>query len=170
MDAGKPSTRPLSPRRTGRRRGSRSIASELGDGASRRRADGAPRRLDGDAGSPNVLYTPDAPERAHVAAVAMLARAPRTAAEVERQLARRGFGPSVVDATLLRLRDLRYIDDESVARRRAEELLLRRGYGRLRVAHELTRRGVADSVVEAAIAAVAEDRRDAEFARRALHR
>ncbi|HEY2389116.1 MAG TPA: regulatory protein RecX [Candidatus Binatia bacterium] len=100
----------------------------------------------------------------------MLARAPRTGAEVETQLARRGFTPPVVDATLLRLRDLRYIDDESVARRRAEELLLRRGYGRLRVAHELTRRGVADTVVEAAIAAAVEGRRDAELARRALHR
>ena len=56
-----------------------------------------------------------------------------------------------------------------MARRRAEDLL-RRGYGRLRVAHELTRRGVADSVVEAAIAAALEGRRDAEFARRALQR
>jgi SOS response regulatory protein OraA/RecX len=55
-----------------------------------------------------------------------------------------------------------------LARRRAEELLLRRGCGRLKVTHELTRRGVADTVVMAAVAAVVEERSEAELARRAL--
>jgi regulatory protein len=139
-----------------KRQGSRSTASE----PNRR----TPRGSSGEASSES------APERAHAAAVRMLARAPRAAAEVAAHLTRHGFAPAIVDATLLRLRDLRYIDDDTLARRRAEDLLLRRGYGRLRVAHELTRRGVADSVVETAIAAVSEGRRDAEFARRALHR
>jgi regulatory protein len=103
-------------------------------------------------------------------AVRLLARAPRAAAEIEAHLARRGFAADDVAGTLLRLRDSRYIDDLELARRRAEELLLRRGYGRLRVAFELTRRGVADSVVETAITTVLESRRDAELARLALRR
>jgi regulatory protein len=103
-------------------------------------------------------------------AVRLLARAPRAAAEVEAHLTKRGFPPREVADALLALRDLRYIDDAELARRRAEELLLRRGYGRLRVAFELTRRGVADSVVETAIAAIMDSRRDAELARQALRR
>jgi regulatory protein len=128
-----------------RRRASRSIASES-----------APR-----AGSESD---------ARDVAVRLLARAPRSAAEVEAHLARRRFTPDTIAATLLALRDHRYIDDAEMARRRAEELLVRRGHGRLRVTHELTRRGVADSVVEVAIATVMEGRRDAEIARLALRR
>ncbi|MBI3768812.1 MAG: RecX family transcriptional regulator [Deltaproteobacteria bacterium] len=107
---------------------------------------------------------------ARAVALRLLARAPRSAAEIETQLARRHFTPATIADTLLRLRDLRYLDDAALARRRAEELLLRRGHGRLRVAHELTRRGVADRVVEAAVAAVMEGRCDVEIARLALHR
>lgn len=57
-----------------------------------------------------------------------------------------------------------------LARRCAEEWLLRRGCGRLKVAHELTRRGVADTVVMTAIATVLEEWSEAELARRALVR
>ncbi len=46
--------------------------------------------------------------------------------------------------------------------------MLRRGCGRLKVTHELTRRGVADTVVLAAVAAVLEERNEAELARGAL--
>lgn len=99
-----------------------------------------------------------------------LARAPRSAAEVAAHLGACGFTPAMVAAALQGLRDLRYIDDVALARRRAEELLLRRGCGRVRVVHELTRRGVAGSVVEAAIGAILADRSDAELAREALRR
>lgn len=127
-----------------RRRPSRSIASE---------GDGGPSRAD-----------------AREEAIRLLARAPRSTVEVERHLARRGFDAAAVAAALDALRVRGYVDDAELARRRAEELLLRRGHGRLRVAHELTRRGVADTVVEAALAAVLEGRDDAEIARLALRR
>lgn len=104
------------------------------------------------------------------AAVRLLARASRSAAEIEAQLTRRRFAPESVAEAVRSLRERGYLDDAELARRRAEELLLRRGHGRLRVAHELTRRGVADSVIEAAIATVMEGRRDAEIARLALRR
>ena len=107
---------------------------------------------------------------ARAEACRFLARAPRSAAEVTAYLGARGFTPATVAASLQALRDLRYIDDAALARRRSEELLLRRGCGRVRVAHELTRRGVPGSVVEAVIAAILADRSDAELAREALRR
>jgi len=110
------------------------------------------------------------PPSARDVGVRFLARAPRTTAEIEAALARRHFDAATIADALVALRDYRYIDDAALARRRAEESLLRRGYGRLRVAHELTRRGVADTVVDAAIATVLEGRRDAELARLALNR
>src|SRR6185369_6170096 len=88
----------------------------------------------------------------------------------ETRLAQRRVAPETIRATVERLSELRYLDDAAVAARRAEELLGRRHYGRLRVAHELTRRGVADSVVESAIRAAMQDRRDVEIARLALRR
>lgn len=109
-------------------------------------------------------------DRARAEACRLLARAPRSAAEVGAYLVARGFAPAAIARALQALRDLRYIDDAALARRRAEDLLLRRGSGRLKVAHELTRRGVADSVVMAAVAAVLEERSEAELARRALIR
>jgi len=99
-----------------------------------------------------------------------LARSARSTEEVRAHLTRRGFLPGVVAHTLQALRDLGYIDDASLAARRAEDLLLRRGCGRLRVAHELTRRGVADSVIDAAIAVILQDRTERQLAREALDR
>jgi len=124
------------------------------------------RSIDSDARAPAA---PTA-ERAWIEACRVLARAARFEAEIATHLGRRGFTPAIVAGALQALRDLRYVDDAMLARRRAEDLLLRRGCGRLRVAAELTRRGVADSVAEAAIMAALESHSEAELARRALRR
>jgi regulatory protein len=100
----------------------------------------------------------------------LLAHRARSVAEVERRLLTRGHAAAVVTATLALLGERRYLDDEALAARRAEELLLRRGCGPLKVRHELTLRGLADSVVERAIAAVLEDHRPTDLARHALRR
>ena len=91
-------------------------------------------------------------------------------AEVEGHLHARGFAPATIAATLQALHARRYMDDAALAQRRAEDLLLRRGYGRLRVSDELTRRGVADSVIATTLAAILEGLSDAELARQALRR
>src|SRR5439155_757900 len=83
-----------------------------------------------------------------------IARAPRSIAEIATQLGRRRFAREAIDATIAALRERGYLDDAALAHRRAEDLLLRRGHGRLRVAYELTRRGVAASVIEDALATV----------------
>jgi SOS response regulatory protein OraA/RecX len=112
--------------------------------------------------------SPEASARAE--AYRCLARAPRSAAEIENHLRARGVADALVAATLAFLTERGYVDDDALATRRAEELLLRRGHGVLRVRHELTLRGLADTVVERAITAVLEDRRPTDLARRALAR
>jgi regulatory protein len=107
---------------------------------------------------------------AWVEACRLLARVPRAAAEVEAHLARRGFAAATIAATVRALRARRWLDDAALARRLAEDRLLRRGWGRLRVARELTLKGLADTVVEQAVSAAMENRSDAELARKALRR
>lgn len=103
------------------------------------------------------------------AAVAYLARA-RSRAEVMRHLEAAGFAAEVVDATLATAVARGYVDDTALAERRAEQLLLRGGAGRLKVAFELTRRGLTDTVVDRAIAGVLEGRSEAALGRDALRR
>jgi regulatory protein len=112
----------------------------------------------------------DAPAAAFAVAVAYLARAPRSVAEVAAHLEARSIDAPLVAATLAILAERRYVDDDALAERRAEELILRRGYGRLKVASELTRRGLTDTVVDRAIAGVLEGRSEAALGRAALRR
>ena len=102
--------------------------------------------------------------------MAFLARAARSYAEVAEHLAARGLDPEVVAATMARLVERGYVDDAALAERRAEDLLLRRGAGRLKVAHELTRRGLTDTVIDRAIAGVLEGRSEIALGRAALGR
>ena len=112
--------------------------------------------------------SPEAAARAE--AYRWLARAARSVSEIDTRLRTRGFGDDLVADTVAFLVARGYLDDDALAARRAEELMLRRGCGALRVRHELTLRGLADTVVERAIAAVLEDRRPIDLARRALAR
>lgn len=104
------------------------------------------------------------------AAVAYLAHAPRSHAEVARHLLSRGVDGDLTDQTLATLAERGYVDDDALAERRVEELMLRRGSGRLKVAHELTRRGLTDTVIDRAIAGVLEDRSEVALGRAALER
>jgi SOS response regulatory protein OraA/RecX len=104
------------------------------------------------------------------AAVAYLAHAARSIAEVSTYLTRHGLDAALVVATLQALTARGYVDDAALAERRAEELLLRRGCGRLKVAHELTRRGLTDTVIDRAIAGVLEGRSEVALGRSALAR
>lgn len=103
-------------------------------------------------------------------AVAYLVHAARSRAEVERQLLSRGVDAELAEQTLATLAERGYVDDDALAERRAEELMLRRGSGRLKVAHELTRRGLTDTVIDRAIAGVLEDRSEVALGRAALER
>lgn len=89
-------------------------------------------------------------KRAFASSVRSLARRPRTAAEIETFLLRREYSPEVIEHTLTRLREQRYLDEAAVADvivREAE----RRNLGSRRVAQKMSRRGVPGEVAGEAI-------------------
>ena len=102
-------------------------------------------------------------------AARVLARGPRTEAELAARLEKIGYSTARVAATVARCRELRYLDDAAVAMDRARTLRAR-GAGSLRIATELEARGVPDVVVTAAVEESLEGERESHWARRALAR
>jgi regulatory protein len=82
-----------------------------------------------------------------------LARAPRSRAEVAAHLAGIGFSARAVQTAIERLVELGFVDDERLAKNRAETLASR-GYGDLWIERDLVQRGLAQDVVTRALAAV----------------
>jgi regulatory protein len=77
-------------------------------------------------------------------------------AELRRKLVRRGCEPDAVEATLGRLREQRYLDDDAYAR----SLVARRSAGRgaTLIAAELTSRGIDREVAQRALSELDRDR------------
>jgi len=90
------------------------------------------------------------------AAIALLARRPRSEREVRRRLVQRGFPPALVDDTISRLCALKLIDDAAFARFWAETRDRTSPRGRRLVTQELRTHGV-DSNVAAATTAELSD-------------
>jgi SOS response regulatory protein OraA/RecX len=102
-------------------------------------------------------------------ATKVLARAPRTEAELAARLERIGYSAARVAATVARCRELRYVDDAAVAMDRARTLRAR-GAGSLRIATELEARGVPDVLIGAALEESLEGEGEIHWAERALAR
>lgn len=106
-------------------------------------------------------------KRAFASSVRSLARRPRTAAEIRTFLERREYSSEVIEATVQRLFEQRYLDEAAVADvivREAE----RRHLGSRRVAQTMTRRGVPGEVAGEAVRESGEG--DLERARALLSR
>jgi SOS response regulatory protein OraA/RecX len=73
--------------------------------------------------------------------------------ELGDRLERARVAPAARDEAVARLAGAGVVDDERVARRRAE-LLAERGCGDALIRHDLAGRGIGDEVIEAAVAAV----------------
>lgn len=84
-------------------------------------------------------------------ALALLGLRAHFRAELARKLARAGYEEEEIAAALTRLAAHGWLDDEALARARAEQLAAGRGLGRRRVALDLARRGVEPAVVAAAL-------------------
>ena len=84
-------------------------------------------------------------------AVRYLARGDRSAAQVQRYLAGRGFSKAEIRRALRTLQRLGYVDDEAVALRMAEARLARRPMAREALAVELEARGFAPAAVARAV-------------------
>jgi regulatory protein len=127
---------------------SRSSASERG-GSERLSADAAPA------------------EAAWRRAVRLLAAHDRSTHEIRTRLAAAGAEPEVIAATVRRLQERHYLDDERFARATAEAAA-RRGHGSERVRAALAAKGVGEALVDRAVAAAFAD--EAALAQAALAR
>jgi regulatory protein len=98
-------------------------------------------------------------------AVRLLAVRDRSEQELRALLAARGARPARIDAAVARLRELHYLDDARLAQTLAEAAA-QRGHGSAYVRQRLAERGVAEPLVEGAVAAAFTD--EAALARRVL--
>jgi SOS response regulatory protein OraA/RecX len=110
-----------------------------------------------------VPERPDAVEQA----LRVLRHHDRSTAELDARLAQRGVDAAEREQALETLERIGYVDDERLARRRAEQLAAR-GSGDALIRHDLEGRGIAVEHVEAAIADLEPER--ARAARIAEHR
>ena len=95
--------------------------------------------------------------RAYDRALNMLAFRARSAAELRRQLLRKGEPEPSVAAALERLLGAGLVDDREYARQYARSKVVGSGFSRRRVAQELRKRGVGREVAEHAIAEAFQD-------------
>jgi regulatory protein len=100
-------------------------------------------------------------------AARILSRAACTEAGLGERLAARGYSALTVSTTVARCRELGWVGDPAFARERARSLRAR-GAGSLRIAADLTARGLEDDLVAQAVEESREGLSEAEWARRAL--
>jgi len=99
--------------------------------------------------------------------VRLLAARDRSEHEIRVRLAAADVPPAIINATVHRLRGLRYLDDRRFADGTAERAA-RDGHGSAYVRARLSMHGVAESLIDAAIDAAFAD--ETELARRVLAR
>jgi regulatory protein len=100
---------------------------------------------------------------ARAAAIRYAGTRPRTRAEVRQYLGRKHFSPPAVERGIARLDELGYLDDAAYAQDYVTSRVRNKGYGRRRIAAELSRKGVSGPLIEAALNAGVSD--DEELAR-----
>jgi regulatory protein len=90
-------------------------------------------------------------------ALNLLSRRDHSEAELRKKLFPKGFSAEALDEAMARLQSAGYLDDRRFARSFAESALRNgRGYGfRLRL--ELSRRGIADEIIEETLAALGDE-------------
>jgi len=102
-------------------------------------------------------------------AARLLARTPRTEADLELRLIRLGYRRETAAAAVARCRELGWVGDAAYARERAGALRAR-GAGSLKIAADLAARGLPEALVEAAVAESLAGEREHDWARRLLER
>jgi regulatory protein len=97
---------------------------------------------------PKIL---DSPENALQRGLHFLGYRPRSESEVLNYLIGRGYSAGVAESTLVKLRSLSYLDDETFARNWARSRSEGRGYGPKRIERELRAKGIARPLIQAAV-------------------
>ena len=112
-------------------------------------------------------------EQAKALCLRLLTARARTRAELEAQLAKRGYPDDVSDRVLERLAEVGLVDDVGFAEQWVRSRRLKAGKGNRALAAELRTKGVADEVITAALADIdagAERRRAEQLVRDKLRR
>jgi len=102
-------------------------------------------------------------------AAALLALRPHFRRELELKLGRSGYEREEIATALDKLVGLRLLDDAAQARAFVETVARRKGWGRMRVAQELARRGAPEAAAEDALGGLSADA-DLAAAREAARR
>ena len=101
-------------------------------------------------------------------AARLLARAPRTEADLEERLIGLGYRRETAAAAVARCRELGWVGDAAYARERARALRAR-GAGSLKIGADLAARGLSEALIAAAVEESREGEPEIVWARRALH-
>ena len=116
------------------------------------------------------LQEGDEHERCYQSALHYLGSRPRSVSEVERNLRGKEFPPPVIAATLQRLADNHYLDDEEFARYWLENRNRFRPRSALALRQELRQKGVDREAIEAALEGMDDDEAAWDAARSRLDR
>lgn len=103
-----------------------------------------------------ALQAQDTAEKAYASAARLLAHRPRSQAEIQRQLQTKGYSQAVIDQVVARLTAVDLINDEQFARYWIEQRETFRPRGHLALRQELQQKGIAATIIEAALATVDE--------------
>jgi regulatory protein len=103
--------------------------------------------------------------RAKNAAYRFLTYRPRSRKEVEDKLREKQFSDSVIDEVLADLDRLGYMNDREFAQQWARSRVRLRGYGKRRIEHELTGKGISSDIIDEALGAVFKESSETDIAR-----
>ncbi len=96
-------------------------------------------------------------EKAKQRAFRLLAIRARSEKELRSKLKEKGYDESIVGGVTARLRELRYLDDESFARSWARNLAVNRLWGNIRIEASLRDKGIPRELIERVIKEVREE-------------
>jgi regulatory protein len=97
------------------------------------------------------LLAADEPDRATTSALNLLTHRSRSERELRQRLRQKGYTTPAIDATIQRVRDWGYLDDERFAEAWVEQRQASRPRSRRALAGELREKGVDREIIEAAI-------------------
>lgn len=103
-------------------------------------------------------------------ALKLLGHRARSELELRRRLQAKGFAADEIDRAIARLKELRYLDDEALARSRAETLVQAEKKGPRLAVRKLEAAGIEEERAEAAVETARDGASERELALRALEK
>jgi len=99
----------------------------------------------------------EATELARGSALRILTAAPKSRAELQISLLRKGHAPAVVEPLLDRLEEVGLLDDEAYAAQVLRTRFVERGHSRRALSQELSRRGITNDIAQNVLAEISDD-------------